>query len=83
LTGGQWLGPTVESCLDRYAAAGVREVAIDPVGFVADHVEVLFDIDILFREYAAARGIALRRPESLNDSATFTAALAEVAKRCL
>jgi len=83
LTGGQWLGPTVESCLDRYAAAGVREVAIDPVGFVADHVEVLFDIDILFREYAAARGMALRRPESLNDSATFTAALAEVAKRCL
>jgi ferrochelatase len=83
LTGGQWLGPTVESCLDRYAAAGVREVAIDPVGFVADHVEVLFDIDMLFRDYAAERGIALRRPESLNDSATFTAALAEVAKRCL
>jgi ferrochelatase len=83
LTGGQWLGPTVESCLDRYAAAGVREVVLCPVGFVADHVEVLFDIDILFREYAAARGIALRRPESLNDSATYTAALAEVAKRCL
>jgi ferrochelatase len=83
LTGGQWLGPTVESCLDRYPAAGVREVVIDPVGFVADHVEVLFDIDVLFREYAAARGMALRRPESLNDSATFTAALAEVAKRCL
>ena len=83
LTGGQWLGPTVESCLDRYAPAGVREVVLDPVGFVADHVEVLFDIDILFREYAAARNIALRRPESLNDSATYTAALAEVAKRCL
>jgi ferrochelatase len=83
LSGGQWLGPTVESCLDRYAAAGVREVVLCPVGFVADHVEVLFDIDILFREYAAARGIELRRPESLNDSATFTAALAEVAKRCL
>jgi protoporphyrin/coproporphyrin ferrochelatase len=83
LTGGQWLGPTVESCLDRYAAEGVREVVLDPVGFVADHVEVLFDIDILFREYAAARNIALRRPESLNDSATYTAALAEVAKRCL
>jgi len=83
LTGGQWLGPTVESSLDRYAAAGIREVVLCPVGFVADHVEVLFDIDILFRGYAAERGIALRRPESLNDSATFTAALAEVAKRCL
>ncbi|MFY9726386.1 MAG: ferrochelatase [Bryobacteraceae bacterium] len=83
LTGGRWLGPTVESCLDGYAAAGVREVAIDPVGFVADHVEVLFDIDILFREYAAARNITARRPESLNSSATYTAALAEVVKRCL
>ncbi|MGB9456968.1 MAG: ferrochelatase [Bryobacteraceae bacterium] len=82
LMGGQWLGPTVESCLDGYAAAGVREVVIDPVGFVADHVEVLFDIDILFREYAAARNITVRRPESLNGSATYTAALAEVAKRC-
>ena len=81
--GGEWLGPTVESCLDHYAADGVREVVLDPVGFVADHVEVLFDIDILFRNYAAQRGIALRRPQSLNDSATFTAALAEVAKRCL
>jgi len=83
MTGGEWLGPTVESCLDGYAAAGAREVVLDPVGFVADHVEVLFDIDILFHEYAAARGIALRRPESLNDSAAYTAALAEVAKRCL
>jgi len=83
MTGGRWLGPTVESCLDAYAAAGVRDLVLDPVGFVADHVEVLFDIDILFREYAAARNIALRRPESLNDSPTFTAALAEVVQRCL
>jgi ferrochelatase len=83
LGGGEWLGPTVESCLDRYAAEGVREIVLDPVGFVADHVEVLFDIDILFRDYAAQRGIALRRPQSLNDSPTFTAALAEVVKRCL
>jgi protoporphyrin/coproporphyrin ferrochelatase len=82
MTGGQWLGPTVESCLDRYGAAGIGEVVIDPVGFVADHVEVLFDIDILFREYAAARNITVRRPPSLNDSTLFTAALAEVARRC-
>ena len=82
MTGGRWLGPTVESCLDAYAAAGVRDVVLDPVGFVADHVEVLFDIDILFREYAASRSIALRRPVSLNESPVFTAALAEVARRC-
>jgi ferrochelatase len=83
MTNDQWLGPTVESCLDRYAAAGIREVLVDPIGFVCDHIEVLFDIDILFRGYARERGIALARPESLNGSATFTAALAEVAKRCL
>ena len=83
LGGGEWLGPTVESCIDRYAADGVREIVLDPVGFVADHVEVLFDIDILFRDYAAQRGIALRRSQSLNDSPTFTAALADVVKPCL
>jgi ferrochelatase len=82
-TDDKWLGPTVESCLDRYAAEGVREMVIHPVGFVCDHVEILYDIDILFRSYAAARGISLLRPESLNGSASFTAALAEVARRCL
>jgi len=83
MTSDKWLGPTVESLLDRYAAEGIREVVVDPIGFVCDHVEILYDIDIAFRDYAAARGITLRRPESLNDSPTFTAALAEVARRCL
>lgn len=83
MTGDQWLGPTVESRLDQYAADGVREVVVDPIGFVCDHVEVLFDIDILFRGYAAERGIALARPESLNDSPMFTQALAEVARGVL
>jgi ferrochelatase len=83
MTDDRWLGPTVESCLERYAADGVREVVVDPIGFVCDHVEVLFDIDVLFRDFAAERGLTLKRPESLNGSPTFTAALAEVAKRCL
>jgi ferrochelatase len=82
MTDDRWLGPTVESCLDRYAAEGIREVVVHPIGFVCDHIEVLFDIDILFRGYARERGISLLRPESLNDSATFTAALAEVVRRC-
>jgi ferrochelatase len=59
----------------------VREVVVDPIGFVCDHVEVLYDIDIGFHEYAAERGIKLGRPESLNGSLTFTRALGEVAKR--
>jgi ferrochelatase len=83
LTDDRWLGPTVESCLDRYAAAGIREVVVDPIGFVCDHVETLYDVDVVFRNYAAARGISLYRPDALNGSGKFTAALAEVAKRCL
>ena len=83
MTDDLWLGPTVESCLDRYASAGIRQLVVDPIGFVCDHIEVLFDIDILFHRYARERGIDLARPESLNGSATFTAALAAVAKRCL
>ena len=82
MTGDRWLGPTVESCLDRYAAEGIRDVVVHPIGFVCDHIEVLYDIDILFRQYAAERGISLSRPESLNDSPAFIAALAEVVKRC-
>jgi len=83
LTDDRWLGPTVESCLDRYAAADIREVVVYPIGFVCDHVETLYDVDVVFREYGAARGISVIRPEALNGSPKFTAALAEVARRCL
>jgi ferrochelatase len=83
LTDDRWLGPTVESCLDRYAAGGIREVVVCPIGFVCDHVETLYDVDVVFRDYAAARGISVVRPDALNGSGKFTAALAEVAKRCL
>jgi len=83
MTEDKWLGPTVESILDDFADDGVREVIIDPVGFVCDHVEVLYDIDIQFREYGEARGITIFRPESLNGSPIFTRALAKVAKKCL
>ncbi len=82
-TDDQWLGPTVESVIDRYAAEGMRELVLDPIGFVCDHVEILYDIDIMFKRYAAERGIELLRPESLNGSPAFTAALAQVAKSCL
>ncbi|HEY1341749.1 MAG TPA: ferrochelatase [Bryobacteraceae bacterium] len=83
MTDDRWLGPTVESMLEGYAASGVQQVVLDPIGFVCDHVEILYDIDVQFRDYAKARGIDLVRPESLNGSATFTRALGEVARRCL
>ncbi|MBI3695500.1 MAG: ferrochelatase, partial [Acidobacteria bacterium] len=83
LTDEKWLGPTVESRLDALAAAGVKELVLAPIGFVCDHVEILYDVDVLLYHYAAARGIALRRPQSLNDSPLFIRALAEVARERL
>ncbi|MGE5645563.1 MAG: ferrochelatase [Acidobacteriota bacterium] len=82
-TDDKWLGPTVESRIDAYAAEGVRDMVLVPVGFVSDHVEILYDVDILFGAYARERGVALRRPESLNDSPTFIAALAAAARQKL
>jgi ferrochelatase len=79
----KWLGPTVESRIDEYAAAGIREMVVAPIGFVCDHVEILYDVDVLFRNYASERGIALRRPESLNGSPTFIRALAAAARQKL
>jgi len=76
-TDDKWLGPTVESCIDRYPAG---ELVIAPIGFVCDHVEVLYDVEIGFRAYAKARGIELFRMESLNDSPKFIAALASVVR---
>jgi len=83
LAGGRWLGPNVETVLDGYASGGVTDVVLQPVGFVADHIEILYDIDIAFRQYASERGMRLRRTESLNDSPTFIAALAAVVRERL
>ena len=73
-----WLGPTVESVLDRIARIGSKPVLMVPVGFVSDHVEILYDIDIEFVEYAKSKNLKLFRTESLNNSPLFTEALASV-----
>ena len=73
-----WLGPPVESVLDRIARLGAKPVLIVPVGFVSDHVEILYDIDIEFAQYAKSKKLELFRTESLNLSPLFTEALASV-----
>jgi len=75
-TGEPWLGPDVLEELDRLDAEGVRAVLICPVGFVSDHLEILWDIDVEARERAAELGLALDRIESLNDAPEFARALA-------
>jgi ferrochelatase len=83
VSGGPWIGPTVEETLQALHAEGQRTVLLQPVGFLCDHVEILYDIDIAFREYAARLGMRLERTPSLNDSALLTAALADLARQGL
>ncbi|MGO8934503.1 MAG: ferrochelatase [Terracidiphilus sp.] len=79
-SGGPWIGPSVEETLDRIADEGVTALILQPIGFLCDHVEILFDVDIFFREYASKRHIRLERPESLNASPTLARAVADLAK---
>ena len=78
VSGGPWIGPRVEETLRAIKEEGHVGVVIQPVGFLCDHVEILYDIDIAFRELASELGLKLWRAESLNDSATLVRALVEV-----
>jgi ferrochelatase len=73
-----WLGPTLDEVFARAATHGRRAFLLVPVGFVCDHVEILYDIDILAQKVAQEKGLYLKRTASLNTSLTFIEALAEV-----
>lgn len=79
ISGGPWIGPTVEDTLKAIRAEGHAGVVMQPVGFLCDHVEILYDIDIAFKDLADGLGLKLWRAESLNDSALLIQALAEIA----
>jgi ferrochelatase len=83
ISGGPWIGPTVEDTLSTLRKAGHSTVIIQPIGFLCDHVEILYDIDINFREYGRKLGLRVERTESLNESPTLTRALADLAERAL
>jgi protoporphyrin/coproporphyrin ferrochelatase len=78
IAGAPWIGPTVEETIRNSKAKGHRGVFVHPIGFLCDHVEVLYDIDIVFKQFAEKEGMRLWRAESLNGSKTLTAALAEI-----
>lgn len=82
-SGGEWIGPTVEETLTALRERDVERVIVQPIGFLCDHVEILYDIDIAFRQFAADLGMELLRPESLNDSPLLTAALADLSRQGL
>jgi protoporphyrin/coproporphyrin ferrochelatase len=78
VSGGPWIGPTVEETIVTLKQKGNRGVFIQPIGFLCDHVEVLYDIDIAFREFAEKNDLRLWRAESLNDCLLLTQALADL-----
>jgi len=82
-TGEPWLGPDILDEILRLASEGVRELVIRPVGFVADHLEVLYDIDIEAQAVAREAGIRLERARSMNTDPIFIAGLADVAEAAL
>ena len=80
MSGGSWLGPTVEETILGLKAKNYRGIFIQPIGFLCDHVEVLYDIDIAFKQFAEKETMRLWRAESLNSSPLLTAALADLAR---
>jgi len=80
MSGGAWLGPTVEDTILVLKSEGHSGVFVQPIGFLCDHVEILYDIDIGFKEFAEKEGMRLWRAESLNDSPLLAQALAELVR---
>lgn len=78
-----WLGPDLSTLIRERVAAGARGILVAPIGFVCDHTEILYDIDVQAAETARSCGIDLRRTESLNTSPTFIKALAELVRENL
>jgi len=80
-TGEPWLGPDVLDELGRLRAEGVSKVLVEPVGFVSDHLEILWDLDVEARERASQLGLEFARTESLNDDPVFVQALAGLVRK--
>jgi ferrochelatase len=78
-----WIGPDLSDLIREASAGGIRRFLVIPVGFVCDHTEILFDIDVQAQSTARAVGATLRRTESLNSSPTFIAALESLVREKL
>ena len=75
-----WLGPDAEAVITELAHAGHEALLLVPIGFVCDHVEILYDIDIEYRALAQRLGVQLERTGSLNDAPGLVAAVADVVR---
>lgn len=80
-TAEKWLGPEVGQVMAELAAQGKRNFLVQPIGFICDHVEILYDIDVMYQQQAKQLGVKLERAESLNDSPLLIGALADLVRR--
>jgi ferrochelatase len=78
-----WLGPDAAAVIDELHAQGHRHLLMAPIGFISDHMETLYDVDVMYREQCRSKGIQLERAESLNASPAFIEALAAVVRENL
>jgi ferrochelatase len=78
-----WLRPTVEETIRDWAQAGHRHLLVAPVGFVAEHIEILYDLDIAARQWAEQQGVRMERAPLPNAEPAFIAALQAVVQRAL
>ena len=75
-----WLGPDAEEIMTELAKSGHNAILLVPIGFVCDHVEILYDIDVEYQALALRLGVQLERTKSLNDDPGLVAAVAEVVR---
>lgn len=74
----KWLGPSTEHMLNELSAKGVKDLLVVPISFVSDHIETLYEIDMLYKDMARGLGINFKRTESLNTSPAFIEALSDI-----
>jgi len=78
-----WLEPDIGAVLPRLAADGVRDVVVVPIGFVCDHIEVLYDLDIEAKRIATAHNVNMIRAGTVNDHPTFLRMMAAVVREAV
>jgi ferrochelatase len=84
MTGDAWLGPDLPETFASLVAAGVRDVVVAPIGFVSDHVETLYDLDVEAPDLAAKAGLRrFERAPAVNARPRFVDALEAIARRAL
>jgi ferrochelatase len=76
-----WLGPDVSVLIERYADQGKKNIISCPIGFVCEHVEVLYDIDIVYQNLARSLGVRLERIEMVHTAPQMIAGLAELIRK--